>query len=75
MSGTVAVIGAHERIHGFALAGVTVTPAADGEQARAAWRALDGDVTIVILTATAHAALTAEDLTQQRERLYVVMPG
>lgn len=74
-SGTVAVIGELERVRGFALAGVPVVAAADGEQARAAWRALPDEVAVVFLTRAAHDALADGELAAAPERLWVVMPG
>ncbi len=75
MSSTVAVIGERERVRAFALAGVQVAAAGDSEQARAAWHALPGEVAVVILTQAAYAALAAEVLPAQRERMWVVMPA
>lgn len=75
MSGTVAVIGERELVHGYALAGVQVAPAADSEQARAAWAALGDEVAVVILTPSAYAALAARELVQRPQRLWVVMPA
>jgi vacuolar-type H+-ATPase subunit F/Vma7 len=53
----VAAIGAWLDVAGFALAGARVYPAADEEQARAAWRDLPEGVGFVILSADAAAAL------------------
>ncbi len=52
-----AVIGEAVRTVGFALAGALVLPAEDAEQARAAWRALPGDVGLLVLTERAAAWL------------------
>jgi vacuolar-type H+-ATPase subunit F/Vma7 len=71
---TVAAIGEHERLRGFALAGVRVAAAQDPESARAAWRGLADDVGLVILTPMAHAALERETSVSRDDRLWVVMP-
>jgi vacuolar-type H+-ATPase subunit F/Vma7 len=49
-----AVIGEAVRTAGFALAGAVVTTAETAEETRAAWRALPGDIAVLILTP--HAA-------------------
>ena len=74
MSGIVA-IGERERIQGFAFAGVRVIATEDAESIRAAWRRLPAELELVILTAAAHAALSAEQLTREEAPLAVVMPG
>jgi len=53
----VAVIGDGVRVSGYALAGALVCPAANREEARAAWAALPPDIAVVILTADAAAWL------------------
>lgn len=53
----VAAIGAEAEVRGFGLAGVLVLPTDDDESARAAWRALPGDVALVILGPGAAAAV------------------
>ena len=70
----IAAIGEHERVHGFAFAGVHVAAVDQPDAALAAWRALPADVGLVILTQVAHTALAAE-LSERDERLWVVMPG
>jgi vacuolar-type H+-ATPase subunit F/Vma7 len=55
--GTVAVIGEEVRVRGFGLAGAHVLPADRPEQVREAWRGLPDDVSLVILTGAAVAAL------------------
>ncbi|MFY1670256.1 hypothetical protein ACN27G_09885 [Plantactinospora sp. WMMB334] len=57
--GTVAVIGAEPLVRGFGLAGAVVLPAGDAERARAAWRQLPADVSVVILTPAAATAVEA----------------
>jgi vacuolar-type H+-ATPase subunit F/Vma7 len=71
----IVAIGEGEHLRGFALAGVGVIAAEDPAGARAAWRALAGDVALVILTPAAHDALTREDLQPDDQRLWVVMPA
>jgi len=70
----VAAIGEHERVCGFALAGVHVEAIEQSEAALAAWRALPADVGLVILTPAAHRVL-AERLGAEDRRLWVVMPA
>lgn len=69
----VAAIGAQTQVAGFALAGVLVCPADRGEEVEAAWQALPGAVTVVILTDAAARALDADSILQTG-RLTVVMP-
>lgn len=56
MSG-IAAIGEPERVRVFALAGVHVAAATNAQAARAAWLALPVEVSLVILTPMAAAAL------------------
>lgn len=73
--GGIVAIGERARIQGFSLAGVSVIEADRAQAARAAWRALPPGVELVILTASAHAALAAEaDITGTAAPLTVVMP-
>ena len=67
----VAVVGEQVRVQGFALAGAQVLVAEDAQAVRAAWRSLDGDVAVVVLTDRAAAALGDE---LERWPLTVVMP-
>lgn len=67
----VAVIGEEARVVGFALAGALVLPADDPEAVRAAWRSLDDDVFVVVLTPRARRSLNDETATWP---LMVVMP-
>lgn len=69
-----AAIGESSRIQGYALAGAVVYPAEGEAEVRAAWRALPGDVEVVIVTARA-AAWLGDELTVRRAPLPVVMPG
>jgi vacuolar-type H+-ATPase subunit F/Vma7 len=71
----IVAIGEGALVGGFAFAGVHVEAADEPERARAAWHALPEDVALVILTATARAALEADLLARLDERLWVVMPG
>jgi vacuolar-type H+-ATPase subunit F/Vma7 len=68
----VAVVGEQVRVQGFALAGAQVLVAEDAQAVGAAWRALDGDVAVVVLTDRAAAALGDE--LERRWPLTVVMP-
>jgi vacuolar-type H+-ATPase subunit F/Vma7 len=70
----IAAIGEHERVRGFAFAGVHVVGAEDPDAARGAWRALPADVGLVILTPAAQAALEAE-LLERNGRLWAVIPA
>lgn len=72
--GQIVAIGERERMRGFALAGVEVLVADDAIDARRAWDALPGDVSLVILSATAHRALAADDLDPRGLPLWVVLP-
>lgn len=56
----VAVIGAWTRVRGWVLSGATVHGADDSAEVRAAWRHLDPDVSVVLLTERAAADLTEE---------------
>jgi vacuolar-type H+-ATPase subunit F/Vma7 len=70
-----AVIGEAVRTSGFALAGAVVIAAETPEEAQAAWRALPGDIAVLILTS--HAAGWLGDpvsLLSRRDVLVVVMP-
>lgn len=56
-AGTVAAIGEEALVRGWGLAGVRVLPAEEPGAVRAAWKDLPADVTLVILTPAAAAAL------------------
>jgi vacuolar-type H+-ATPase subunit F/Vma7 len=71
----IVAIGESERLRGFAFTGVDVIAAEDPAAARAAWRALAGDVALVILTAPAHTALGSDDLDRAGQRVWAVMPA
>ena len=65
-----AAIGTASRVQGWCLAGALVRPAENAEEVRRAWAGLPRDVSVVVLTPAADAALA--DLTDGRLR--VVMP-
>jgi vacuolar-type H+-ATPase subunit F/Vma7 len=69
--GGVAVLGERLRVQAFALAGALVSIAEDEDAARRAWRALPGDVVVVILTPKSAAALAG--MLPDARRLTVVM--
>ena len=60
--GTVAAIGEEALVRGFGLAGATILPADGPDEVRVAWRDLPGDVSLVVLTSAAAAALGQRDL-------------
>jgi vacuolar-type H+-ATPase subunit F/Vma7 len=70
----VAVIGEKLRVQGYALAGAVVRAADDEAGALRAWRALPGDVVVVVLTARA-ARWLGDELARRPGLLPVVMPG
>ncbi len=67
-----AVIGEALEVEGYALAGVTVYPAASENEATAAWAALSAGTVLLILTANA-ARWLADLLPQRPEVLTAVM--
>jgi vacuolar-type H+-ATPase subunit F/Vma7 len=67
----VAVIGEDVRVEGFGLAGALVCPAYGETAVRAAWDALEEDVSVVLLTPAAAAALAG---VAPGSRLTAVMP-
>jgi vacuolar-type H+-ATPase subunit F/Vma7 len=70
-----AVLGEAVRTAGFALAGAVVTTAETPEETRAAWRALPGDIAVLVLTPRAAAWLgDLPSASARRELLVVVMP-
>ncbi|MFF9785863.1 hypothetical protein YWIDRAFT_06310 [Streptomyces sp. SceaMP-e96] len=71
--GTAVAIGEGARTSGFALAGVLVRPAEEPDSVRAIWQELPADVTLVILTQAAAAALSAAALNAPHP-LTVVLP-
>jgi vacuolar-type H+-ATPase subunit F/Vma7 len=72
--GRIVAIGEEARIIGFGLAGVVVCPAADAAAVRAAWRELQADDALVLLTAAAAEAL-GEEVVLTSPPLTAVMPG
>lgn len=68
----IAALGRWSELAGYALAGVEVIDAPDGEAARAAWDGLGDDVAMVLLTPEARRALPEPLLPP--ERLWVVLP-
>jgi vacuolar-type H+-ATPase subunit F/Vma7 len=68
-----AVIGEAVRTAGFALAGAVVTTAETPEETLAAWRALPGDIAVLILSPRA-AGWLSDALSTRRDLLVVVMP-
>ncbi len=69
---TIAVIGEEPKVFGYGLAGAIVLPADDPASVLAAWRGLDEDVEVVILTARAAEALAGRRPTWP---IAVVMPS
>jgi vacuolar-type H+-ATPase subunit F/Vma7 len=67
-------IGEAVRVAGYALAGVEVRPAESPGAALNAWRTLDLDTQLVLLTPAAAAALEGL-LTETASRIWVVLPG
>ncbi|MGW5419408.1 V-type ATP synthase subunit F [Streptomyces sp. NPDC003943] len=70
--GTVAAVGEHMRVRGFALAGVLVFEAERAEDVREAWRSLPDDASLVIVTSAAAGVLGPE--LAEGGLLTVVMP-
>ncbi|MPZ78984.1 MAG: hypothetical protein GEV28_00680 [Actinophytocola sp.] len=70
---TVAVIGERALVRGWSLAGAVVAGTDDADQVRSAWRSLDRDVAVVVLTPAA-AEILADELTHDWP-LTVVMPS
>ncbi len=69
--GRMAAIGERALVEGYALAGVTVVVAEDPAAVRRAWQALAADVSVVVLTEAAAAAL---DGPAGGDRMVVVLP-
>lgn len=69
-----AAIGEAARVAGYALAGVEVRPAESAAEAREAWLALDREVSLLVLTPAARAALEQE-LAQRPDLVHAVLPG
>jgi vacuolar-type H+-ATPase subunit F/Vma7 len=66
----IAAIGTASRVNGWCLAGALVRPAETSEEVLEAFRGLPQEVSVLVLTRAAHAALA--DVTDGR--LQVVMP-
>lgn len=66
-------IGAATELAGYALAGVDVIDAAQPDLVRRAWRELEGDVGLVLVTAEARLALP--ERLDRRDVLWVVLPA
>ncbi len=71
--GAIVVLGESILVDTFALAGATVARADDPAAVRRAWAALPSDVAVVVLTASAAAALGAVDTTSG-DVLTIAMP-
>lgn len=69
----VAVIGAWARVRGWVLSGAAVHGAEDTAEVRSAWRELEPDVAVVVLTERAAADLAAER-DERGAPLVVVIP-
>ncbi len=72
MSQVLALGEAHE-LEGFALVGARVVPAHTAEEVRAAWARLGDDVSLLVLTRAAAAAL-GDDLARRDDLLSAVLP-
>jgi vacuolar-type H+-ATPase subunit F/Vma7 len=68
----VVAIGSGLELAGYALAGVEVAEADDSEAVRRAWESLDEDVSLLLLTRDAAAALP--DRTSRPDLLSVELP-
>jgi vacuolar-type H+-ATPase subunit F/Vma7 len=71
--GRVAAVGEGVRLRGYALAGVKLHAAAGEEELAAAWERLHDDVTCLVLTRAAYAAL-AERLRERPDLVWAVVP-
>ena len=71
--GTVVALGETHELAGFVLAGVRVVPTTDDADIVRAWRALDDEVGLVILSPESAVALRAE-LGRRPDVLTAVMP-
>jgi vacuolar-type H+-ATPase subunit F/Vma7 len=72
--GRVVVLGESVRVRGYAFAGAVPIIAEDPEEVRRQWAGLDGDVSLVLLTPRAAAALGDELEARDRGPLSVEMP-
>ncbi len=73
--GRIVVLGETVAVEGFRLAGALVIPADDAEAVRRAWATLPADAAIVVLTASAAAALGEAASAERPELLTIAMPG
>jgi vacuolar-type H+-ATPase subunit F/Vma7 len=71
--GQVVVLGESVRVQGYALAGARTIVAETPDEVSHAWDALDGAVTLVVLTPFAAETLGGAVLTRTREPLAVEM--
>ncbi len=71
--GLIVVLGESVRVQGYALAGAKTIVAETPDEVVHAWEALDGPVTLVVLTAFAAETLGGAVLTRTREPLAVRM--
>ena len=74
MSDTVAALGEQALLQGFRLAGAGLFAAETDDDVRAAWAAMPGNATVVILTPRAAGALGAV-LTDPQSPMTVVLPS
>jgi vacuolar-type H+-ATPase subunit F/Vma7 len=72
-AGAVVALGEGVLVAGFALAGARSVSVATADDVRSAWRALPGDVALVVLTPMAAEAL-GDALDRPGAPLWVVMP-
>jgi vacuolar-type H+-ATPase subunit F/Vma7 len=71
--GLVVVLGESVRVQGYSLAGAKTIVADSPDEVQREWGALDGDVTLVVLTPFAAETLGDAVLTRTREPLAVAM--
>jgi vacuolar-type H+-ATPase subunit F/Vma7 len=71
--GTVVALGDTHELEGFALAGVRIVVTTGGADTVRAWRALDDEVGLVILS-PASAAVLGDELVRRPDLLTAVMP-
>jgi vacuolar-type H+-ATPase subunit F/Vma7 len=71
--GRVAAVGEDVRLRGYALAGAELHAAAGEDELAAAWERLSDDVTCLVLTRAAHAALAAR-LRERPDLVWAVVP-
>jgi len=71
--GTIAAIGDRHRVQALRIAGVDAHHAATDDEAIAAWQQLPPDISVLIVTAQAAAALAAR-IEDRRDLLVTVLP-